>query len=84
MLRGPLRQAEATVFLFGCVAPMITTNGTKTCGVWFSQPQLGLAGCRRTDDHCGCRAIALSMARQTISIYNVGHTNWSKHWIDWL
>ncbi len=33
----------ATVFLFGLISPMIMMNLIKTCGVWFSQRQLGLA-----------------------------------------
>jgi NNP family nitrate/nitrite transporter-like MFS transporter len=33
----------ATVSLFGLLSPMIVMNVTKTCGVWFSQQQLGLA-----------------------------------------
>ncbi len=33
----------ATVSLFGLLSPMILMNVTKTCGVWFSQRQLGLA-----------------------------------------
>jgi MFS family permease len=32
-----------TVFLFGLMTPMITMNLIKTCGVWFSRRQLGLA-----------------------------------------
>jgi MFS family permease len=31
------------VFLFGLMTPMIMMNLIKTCGVWFSQRQLGLA-----------------------------------------
>jgi cyanate permease len=33
----------ATVFLLGLMTPMIMMNLIKTCGVWFSQRQLGLA-----------------------------------------
>ncbi len=33
----------ATVSLFGLLSPMIVMNVTKTCGVWFSRQQLGLA-----------------------------------------
>ncbi len=33
----------ATVFLFGMVTPVIPMNVHKTCGVWFSKRQLGLA-----------------------------------------
>jgi NNP family nitrate/nitrite transporter-like MFS transporter len=34
---------EVTVFLFGLMTPIIMMNVIKTCGVWFSQRQLGLA-----------------------------------------
>jgi NNP family nitrate/nitrite transporter-like MFS transporter len=33
----------ATVFLFGMLRPIIPMNVHKTCGVWFSHQQLGLA-----------------------------------------
>jgi NNP family nitrate/nitrite transporter-like MFS transporter len=33
----------ATVFLFGLLTPVISMNLVKTCGVWFSWRQLGLA-----------------------------------------
>jgi predicted MFS family arabinose efflux permease len=32
-----------TVLLFGLIAPSIPTNVHKTCGIWFSKRQLGLA-----------------------------------------
>ncbi len=34
---------SAAMLLFGLFAPMITTNSVKTCGMWFSPRQLGLA-----------------------------------------
>lgn len=34
---------SVTMFLFGFLAPMIPMNVLKTCGVWFSRRQLGLA-----------------------------------------
>ena len=33
----------AAAILYGMVSPVITTNLHKTCGVWFSKEQLGLA-----------------------------------------
>ena len=42
-LSNDLVTLAATVFLFGLMAPMVMMNVTKTCGVWFSQRQLGLA-----------------------------------------
>jgi NNP family nitrate/nitrite transporter-like MFS transporter len=33
----------ATVFLFGLLTPVVSMNLVKTCGVWFSRRQLGLA-----------------------------------------
>ena len=33
----------ATVFLFGVLRPVVPMNVHKTCGVWFSRRQLGLA-----------------------------------------
>ena len=33
----------ATVFLFGLLSPVIPMNALKTCGIWFSRRQLGLA-----------------------------------------
>jgi MFS family permease len=33
----------ATIFLFGLLLPLITMNVFKTCGIWFSRKQLGLA-----------------------------------------
>jgi NNP family nitrate/nitrite transporter-like MFS transporter len=42
-LSNDLVTLEVTVFLFGLIAPMVMMNVTKTCGVWFSQRQLGLA-----------------------------------------
>jgi MFS family permease len=33
----------ATMFLFGLVTPFIPMNVLKTCGIWFSRRQLGLA-----------------------------------------
>jgi cyanate permease len=32
-----------TIFLFGLITPMIMMNLTKTCCIWFSRQQLGLA-----------------------------------------
>jgi NNP family nitrate/nitrite transporter-like MFS transporter len=33
----------ATVFLLGLLSPLVTMNVFKTCGIWFSRRQLGLA-----------------------------------------
>lgn len=42
-LANDLVTLVATVFLFGLVTPFIAMNVTKTCGLWFSRRQLGLA-----------------------------------------
>jgi MFS family permease len=42
-LANDLVTLAATVFLFGLMSPMIMMSLTKTCGVWFSRRQLGLA-----------------------------------------
>jgi MFS family permease len=42
-LANDLATLAATIFLFGLVAGMIMMGVTKTCGVWFSRRQLGLA-----------------------------------------
>jgi MFS family permease len=42
-LSNDLVTLAVTIFLFGLLTPMIVMNLTKTCGVWFSQRQLGLA-----------------------------------------
>lgn len=42
-LSNDLVTLGGTVFLFGLMSPMIMMNLIKTCGVWFSQRQLGLA-----------------------------------------
>jgi NNP family nitrate/nitrite transporter-like MFS transporter len=42
-LSNDLVTLGVTVFLFGLMTPMIMMNVIKTCGVWFSQRQLGVA-----------------------------------------
>jgi cyanate permease len=42
-LSNDLVTLGVTVLLFGLMTPMIMMNLIKTCGVWFSQRQLGLA-----------------------------------------
>ena len=42
-LSNDLVTLGVTVFLFGLMTPMIMMNLIKTCGVWFSRRQLGLA-----------------------------------------
>ena len=42
-LANDLFTLAATVFLFGLVMPMVMMSITKTCGLWFSRRQLGLA-----------------------------------------
>ncbi len=42
-LSNDLVTLGVTVFLFGLMTPMIMMNVIKTCGVWFSRRQLGLA-----------------------------------------
>jgi NNP family nitrate/nitrite transporter-like MFS transporter len=42
-LSNDLVTLGATVLLFGLMTPMIMMNLIKTCGIWFSQRQLGLA-----------------------------------------
>jgi MFS family permease len=42
-LANDLVTLAATIFLFGLMSPMIMMSVTKTCGVWFSRRQLGLA-----------------------------------------
>jgi MFS family permease len=42
-LANDLVTLAATIFLFSLMSPMIMMSVTKTCGVWFSQRQLGLA-----------------------------------------
>ena len=42
-LSNDLVTLAATVFLFGLLAPVIPMNTLKTCSIWFSRRQLGLA-----------------------------------------
>jgi ACS family glucarate transporter-like MFS transporter len=42
-LSNDLVTLAATMFLFGLTTPMIMMSLTKTCGIWFSRRQLGLA-----------------------------------------
>ncbi len=42
-LSNDLVTLAVTIFLFGLMTPMVMMNLTKTCGVWFSRRQLGLA-----------------------------------------
>lgn len=42
-LANDLFALSVTIFLFGLVTPMIMMSLIKTCGLWFSERQLGLA-----------------------------------------
>jgi MFS family permease len=42
-LSNDLITLAGAVFLFGLMTPMVMMSITKTCGIWFSQRQLGLA-----------------------------------------